>query len=77
MSRKDIKVEVNPDWCKGCRICVELCPKDVFQMSKEPAETAYFIAIVKRPELCTACYECELHCPDLAITVTSKTKVRS
>lgn len=77
MAKKDIIITIKSSWCKGCRICVEICPKDVLEMSKEPAETGYFIAEVIHPEKCIACYECELHCPDLAITVTAKTKVTS
>jgi len=70
MAKKDIVITINPSWCKGCALCVELCPKQVLAMSKEPARTGYFIAEVLHPELCTACQECELHCPDLAITIT-------
>lgn len=71
MTKKDIAITINAAWCKGCRLCVELCPKQVLGMSKEPAETGYFIALASQPEQCIACYECELHCPDLAITITS------
>ena len=98
MPKKEVTITVNPAWCKGCGLCVELCPKKVFRMSQEPVETGYFIAEVVHPEacsvcceserncpfpqlvcglgtdLCIACRECELHCPDSAISITPKKK---
>jgi len=56
------QVNVNENWCKGCRICVEVCPKDVFEMKD-------FVAKVKNNNLCTGCLLCELLCPDFAIVV--------
>lgn len=52
---------INREWCKGCRICVEFCPKDALATDKlEKAKLAY-------PEKCIRCGICELMCPDLAI----------
>jgi 2-oxoglutarate ferredoxin oxidoreductase subunit delta len=52
---------INREWCKGCRICVEFCPKDALATDKlEKAKLAY-------PEKCISCGICELLCPDLAI----------
>jgi 2-oxoglutarate ferredoxin oxidoreductase subunit delta len=51
-------------WCKGCRICVELCPTKVLAMDEEED----FPRIIA-PEKCTACHFCDTHCPDLAIVV--------
>ena len=59
---KNIKVIVNGDWCKGCEICVDVCPKDVFIMRD-------FIAVVEDEESCTGCMLCEQLCPDFAIEV--------
>jgi 2-oxoglutarate ferredoxin oxidoreductase subunit delta len=50
-------------WCKGCGICVEFCPKGVFEMNGLGRPE------VARPEACTACMWCVTHCPDMAITV--------
>ena len=65
MSRSADKAEVliSREWCKGCRICVELCPEGVLGTDEEEK------AIVLHPEACTACRSCELHCPDLAVEV--------
>jgi 2-oxoglutarate ferredoxin oxidoreductase subunit delta len=50
-------------WCKGCRICVELCPTDALEMSSEQR------AFLAHPEACTRCGICEINCPDFAITL--------
>ena len=50
-------------WCKGCGLCVELCPTKVLALG----ENEY--PIVVKPENCTACHWCDTHCPDLAIVV--------
>jgi indolepyruvate ferredoxin oxidoreductase beta subunit len=62
------EVKVNADWCKGCDICVKLCPERCLAMSREQ------VATVAHPELCTGCHVCEWLCPDFAISV--KTTVR-
>jgi 2-oxoglutarate ferredoxin oxidoreductase subunit delta len=54
--------------CKACGICIELCPTHVFDTA-EMGE-----AVVARPDDCTLCLLCELHCPDFAIEVRRRTK---
>ena len=63
MEKRQPKIEINEKYCKGCRICVEFCPTRVFEMRG-------FVASVKNPEACIACMQCELRCPDFAVTVT-------
>ena len=50
-------------WCKGCGICIEFCPQGVFVPNGQGRP------IIAYPERCTACQWCEMHCPDMAITV--------
>lgn len=67
--RTSDKLVIYPNWCKGCGICWELCPRDTLAMAKDGK------VYIKAPETCTACMICELHCPDYAIIVTgSKVK---
>jgi 2-oxoglutarate ferredoxin oxidoreductase subunit delta len=54
--------------CKACGICIELCPTHVFDA------TDMGEAVVARPEDCTLCLLCELHCPDFAIEVRRREK---
>lgn len=54
-------------WCKGCGICVVLCPEDVLQLQLGKV-------YVHNNSACTSCRICELHCPEYAITVGGKVR---
>ena len=41
---KEFRVQIKDDRCKGCAICVEICPKQVLAMSKEPMASGYLLA---------------------------------
>ena len=56
-------VTIFPNWCKGCNLCIEFCPAHVLEQGPDGR------VIVARPDSCTACGWCELHCPDFAIFV--------
>lgn len=63
-SKKKLKrLLIIKDWCKGCGICVNFCPKGVLELSGEDKAEAV------RPQDCICCILCELRCPDLAIEV--------
>lgn len=62
-------IEVEHSWCKGCHICVGVCPRRVLEVDETRFVRAFHPVIVSRPEDCTGCLLCELLCPDLAITV--------
>lgn len=53
-------------WCKGCGICIDICPHQVFTSDKDGKP------IISLPEKCTQCALCWLHCPDLAIISNEK-----
>jgi len=63
----EIGLRVIEKWCKGCVICVDMCPHDVLVMENG-------IVKVDDIEKCTACNICELHCPDFAIVVIDNRK---
>jgi len=65
------QIEINESWCKGCEICVEVCPKDVLKMED-------FVARVDNLDNCIECMLCEVLCPDFAIVVhASKEKKKN
>jgi len=55
--------------CKGCHLCIDQCPKDVLEVSKDRSTKGYLMAMAARTDDCSACMLCEMICPDLAITV--------
>jgi len=57
------ELEIVPHWCKGCDICVRMCPQKCLELSAEQ------IVTFARPDDCTGCRICEWLCPDFAIKV--------
>ena len=53
---------IRKNWCKGCEICVALCPKSVLALSNGKV-------MVEKPNECIGCLLCEMRCPDFAIEV--------
>jgi indolepyruvate ferredoxin oxidoreductase beta subunit len=56
-------VAVTGSWCKGCDICVRVCPQNCLALDDQG------IARAAREERCTGCLLCEVLCPDFAIAV--------
>ena len=73
-SNGDYSLVVNETWCKGCRICVDLCPKKVLEMAEAPDRWEGSIVRVANMDACNGCNVCEVECPDFAITVYAPEK---
>ena len=58
-----VRLEITPEWCKSCDICVKLCPERCLRLNDER------IVELAQPEKCTGCRLCEWMCPDFAIRV--------
>jgi len=65
-NKDNIEVKVNKNWCKGCSICVEFCPKNVLALDNNDK-----IDIVNGKD-CILCGQCEMRCPDFAIYLGGK-----
>jgi 2-oxoglutarate ferredoxin oxidoreductase subunit delta len=61
---------IDEERCKGCGLCVTVCPKDVLEIATEVSLKGYFPAYQARPEDCIFCATCCRMCPDVAITIT-------
>ena len=63
------RIEINSVWCKGCYICVSVCPRDVLDIDRTAWTGSVHPVYVRQIGRCTACRNCEVFCPDLAIEV--------
>jgi len=59
----EITLRITPEWCKGCDICVKMCPERCLALN------ARQVVELKYPDRCTGCRLCEWLCPDFAIDV--------
>lgn len=60
-------VNIIKERCKGCGYCIEFCPKEVLEFSKEFNQKGYHPPRVKKPDDCVNCHYCEIICPEFAI----------
>jgi len=72
------KLTLNEKYCKGCYLCVNICPKSVFEISETPSITGIFTPVIARREECIdyqnalqnkkfLCSLCVIICPDQAL----------
>lgn len=71
MSKKASRIIIDPKLCKGCHICISVCPHSVLKPSKKVDNRGFFLPVVDDLEKCKVCRLCEMHCPDFAIVVVS------
>lgn len=68
------KIKLNQNWCKGCGLCIEVCPKNVYDREASVSAKGFRAITIKNPDACNQCRLCELLCPDIAITIETKNK---
>jgi 2-oxoglutarate ferredoxin oxidoreductase subunit delta len=69
MTRKAKQISIDPKLCKGCHICIFVCPHNVLKKSDNVDDRGYYLPVVADLESCTICHLCEMECPDFAISV--------
>lgn len=62
---------IDENRCKGCGLCITVCPKNVLEISPQVNDMGYFPAYQARAEDCIHCTMCCIICPDVAITITA------
>jgi 2-oxoglutarate ferredoxin oxidoreductase subunit delta len=69
MSIQKGRVEISSEYCKGCGICFDACPKNLLSASNVLAYTGLPLTKFKDSGECIACKRCAIVCPESAITV--------
>lgn len=64
------KVTFKTDLCKGCGLCVDVCPKKIIELEKgEINAKGHHPARITDQSKCIACAFCAMMCPDCIIKV--------
>lgn len=70
MSKIKGAIVVDTERCKGCRLCVVACPKQVISLTQNKVNiSGYSYAEPVHPDDCVGCSACGIVCPDGCITV--------
>ena len=62
------KIVICRERCKGCGLCVVVCPKKCITISKHSNRSGFFPVEFSGSE-CTGCAACGIICPDVVIEV--------
>jgi len=62
------EITIDTERCKGCGLCVEVCPKKSIVISKHSNKSGYFPAEATNIG-CIGCALCAIICPDAVIEV--------
>lgn len=67
-------VQINKDACKGCGICIVMCPVKILEFSGELNNRGVHFPKITDEEKCTKCENCMIYCPDFAMVVSEDAK---
>ena len=69
-------VEIARERCKGCELCVGVCPKHVLVLDSSCVNgLGHHPVVLLDPVPCTSCALCARICPDAVFTVYARPKV--
>ncbi len=69
MAKKQFHVRVDQERCKGCELCVDVCPHDLLVMSRRLNAKGYRVPDNHADERCIGCRQCADICPEAAIEI--------
>lgn len=72
-----IKVNIDSQKCKGCKLCIYCCPKNLIKESKTLNKKGIYIVKFDDPKgECLRCKQCAIMCPEQAIEIIDDGKKR-
>ena len=63
------KIRVLAEYCKGCGLCVPVCPKEILFLPEAVDRRGVHVVAVREDIECTGCLNCTTICPDAALEV--------
>ena len=63
------KITINEAICKGCELCISVCPKNVLKLSDTTTNESGYNPVIVVNDDCIACTSCGKMCPECAITI--------
>lgn len=64
------KLTFKTDFCKGCGLCVDACPKKLIRLAPDKINAkGHHPAEITKQEECVGCAFCAMMCPDCVIKV--------
>ena len=66
------KIEILNERCKGCGICISICPEKCLVVGQESNKLGYKYSCVSSADDCDRaedCIDCAVMCPDDAIEI--------
>jgi len=64
---KKIKIYVDIEKCKGCNLCIGVCPKNILKTSVKLNKKGFQYIEVTDQDKCISCGLCCIMCPDCAL----------
>ena len=68
MTNRMLEIGIDQERCKGCDLCLSLCPTGVFQETQEIGAKGFRLRIPEPSRHCSNCGLCKYFCPEEAIT---------
>ncbi|CDN30116.1 putative 2-oxoglutarate oxidoreductase, delta subunit [Mucinivorans hirudinis] len=62
-------IEVEKEICKGCGVCVSICPTKAIDLNAKVNSKGYHYCFMVNEDACIGCAACGMVCPDSVITV--------
>ena len=67
--KKNFRVSIDRERCKGCELCISVCPRHLLIMTATLNHKGYHVSESAHPDECIGCLKCARMCPEAAIEI--------